>query len=245
MRATVGCAIALLSCFSGHAEAGRTHFGWLFGTELNPNRGVELENWIVDINQLDKPDRVKVHETHTWTGIVVAVSDHLQLAIDVQSAYADNHVDPPSTNLSMFGGDVRWRPQAADDTGPLKNLFRIGVQKLVQERAGIRGEVNIVSSYEVGRVFATLDLGVIDEHVPGTNVIECHSGAGVSVRVEHGLRLGGEVYGELTISGPDPGWMIVGPTVGLTSGRFWGAANFGVGVLGIRDAGRITLGVVL
>ena len=41
MRATVGCTIALLSCLSVRAEAGRSHFGWRFGTELNPNRGVD------------------------------------------------------------------------------------------------------------------------------------------------------------------------------------------------------------
>jgi hypothetical protein len=86
---------------------------------------------------------------------------------------------------------------------------------------------------------------VIEEHLPAEDVFEFHPGFGVSARIVDGFRLGGEAYGELTVIGPDPGWIVIGPTVSLTSGRLWGAATFGIGVLGIRDAGRITIGVVL
>ena len=40
-------------------------------------------------------------------------------------------------------------------------------------------------------------------------------------------------------------WLVVGPTVSLTHGRFWGAATLGIGVFGIRDAPRLTFGVAL
>ena len=73
----------------------------------------------------------------------------------------------------------------------------------------------------------------------------CWAGGRRLTRVAKDFRIGAELYGELTLTGDDISWMVVGPTVSLTSGRMWGAATFGVGVLGVRDAGRITFGVAL
>src|SRR5215210_6602917 len=124
-----GWAFALVVMLSATAaEAGRTHFGWMFGTEINPRRSVELESWIIDINHLAKPDGIEVHETQVWLGFVFALDEHFQLAVQTETEYADDHVEKPSTNLVKFGGDVRWRPQAPDAKG-LTTLFRFGVKK--------------------------------------------------------------------------------------------------------------------
>jgi hypothetical protein len=243
MRAAVVIATAILCC-PAIAAAGRSHFGWIYGSEINPNNGVELENWIIDTNQKGAADGGTVDETETWTGIVFALSEHVQLAVALETNYTDDHMTTPATNVDKFGADVRWRPQAADAKG-LTTLFRFGLKRLVADRAGVRTEADIVTSFEAGRFVASLDVGAIEEHLPGDNVFEAHPGIGASVRVVGGFRVGAEVYGEFTVIGPDPSWAVAGPTVSLTSGRLWGAATFGAGVLGIKDGGRITLGVVL
>nr|MBA3458146.1 hypothetical protein [Deltaproteobacteria bacterium] len=38
------------------ASAGRTQYGWLFGTEVMPERGAELQTWIDEQNGLDPVD---------------------------------------------------------------------------------------------------------------------------------------------------------------------------------------------
>src|SRR6267154_638100 len=113
------------------AGAGRTHFGWQYGTELNPERGVEVETWIIDMHRLNKAGGTVDDETGFWWGIVVAVSEHVELAIPIEAEYVDNRdpANPPATNFIRFGGEVRWRPQSPDpiEAGPLTNLFRFGV----------------------------------------------------------------------------------------------------------------------
>lgn len=227
------------------AHAGRSRFGWLYGTEINPERGVEVESWIVEVN---KQGPGKTDETDFWWGPVIALTPHLEIAIPVESEYHNDHDGTaPSTQVVRFGGEVRYRPQSPDriDAGPLANLFRFGVKRMIDNRSGIRTELDVVTSYECGSVFALVDLGVIDEHVPGVDVFEIHSGAGVSVRLADGWRVGGETYGEITMTGDGVSWAVIGPTVGLTAGRFWGAATLGVGMFGVRDAGRITFGLAL
>ena len=71
------------------------------------------------------------------------------------------------------------------------------------------------------------------------------SSGGISIRATKELRFGVESYGELLVEGNGTSWYVVGPTVSLTSGRFWGAASYGIGVLGIRDAPRVTFGLAL
>jgi hypothetical protein len=60
------------------------------------------------------------------------------------------------------------------------------------------------------------------------------------------LRVGAEVYGELPLNdNSSTRWLVVGPTASYTRGLFWGAATYGVGLFGLRDAPRITFGVAL
>src|SRR5215207_9366273 len=49
------------------ASAGRTHFAWLYGTDIVPERGVELETWILEENQ---EGDTKKSETAFWWGPV-------------------------------------------------------------------------------------------------------------------------------------------------------------------------------
>jgi hypothetical protein len=227
------------------ARAGRGRFGWLYGSELVPEKGVELESWLVNTNQKGDTNE---NEFDWWFGPVFSVTPHLELAIPLEAEYVDNHMDPALSQFVRFGGEIRYRPQSPDpvDAGPLTNMFRFGVKRMIDKPAGVRTELDIVATYQSGPFLATIDLGAIDEHVTNdADVVEFRPGGGASVRVVRDLRIGAELYGELTLTGDDVSWMVVGPTVSLTSGRIWGAASAGVGVLGVRDAGRITFGVAL
>lgn len=221
------------------ASAGRTHFGWLYGTDIVPERGTEVENWISEENK--KGDE-KSDETAFWWGPVFAVTQHVELAISAEAAD-----ETSGTHFTRWGGEVRYRPQSPDliDAGPFATLFRLGAKRMIHERAGVRGEADIVASYTSGSVFVEADLGSVLEHTANDDQLELRPGAGVSVRVTGDFRLGVESYSELIAVGNETSWLVVGPTASLTSGRFWGAATLGIGVFGIRDAPRVTFGVAL
>jgi hypothetical protein len=245
MRHLTLCALLVVLASGRSAHAGRTHFGWLYGSELVPENGTEVETWIVEENKKGSNER---DETSFWWGPVFAVTQHLELAIPIEAAYANEH--DGSTDLVHFtrwGAEFRYRPQSPDpiDAGPVATLFRAGAKRLIEDRAAVRFEADLVVSVNSGRVFALIDLGAITQRVPGANESEVRPGAGVSVRVVGDLRLGVESYGELIVEGEGTSWLVVGPSVSLTSGRFWGAATLGVGLFGLRDAPRLTFGVAL
>ena len=230
---------AVLISYVAPAHAGRTHFAWLYGSDVIPERGVEIENWILEENQ--KGD-ANTGETSFWWGPVIALTQHLEFAISAEAAS-----EAGDTRFTRWGADVRYRVQSPDpiDAGPLATLFRVGAKRLINERAGIRGEADIVASYTVGSVIASVDLGSVFEHTPDADELELRPGAGVSVRVVDDFRLGVETYSELIAKGDGTSWLVVGPTASLTHGRFWGAATYGIGLFGIRDAPRLTFGVAL
>jgi hypothetical protein len=241
---TCGLAALMLASWAAPAHAGRSHFGWLYGSDVIPERGVEMETWIVEEN---KKGDGKIDETSFWWGPVMALTAHLELAIPIEAGHFDDHVTPPSNQFTRWGGELRWRPQSPDkiDAGPLTNLIRVGAKRLIDARAGIRGEADVVTSYDFGDVIASVDLGAIVEHTPDATAFELRPAAGVSVRAWGDLRLGGELYSELIVRGEGTSWLVVGPTIALTRGRFWGAATYGIGVFGLRDAPRLTFGLAL
>ena len=229
----------VLAASATPAQAGRSHFGWMYGTDVIPERGVEIESWILEENQ--KGDSTS-GETAFWWGPVVALTAHLELAISMEAAEEEG-----SPHFTRWGADLRYRPQSPDavDAGPFATKFRIGAKRLILDRAGIRGEADAIASYTAGRVLASIDAGAVFQHTPAEDEVELRPAAGVSVRAVDDLRFGVELYSELIVKGEGTSWLVVGPTVSLTHGRFWGAATLGIGLLGIRDAPRLSFGVAL
>ncbi len=235
----LACVAVVLIATAPRADAGRTHFGWLYGSEVIPERGVEIENWILEEN---KKGDAKTDETSFWWGPVVALTQHLEFAISTEIADETDGI-----HFTRWGAEARYRPQSPDpiDAGPLATLFRVSAKRVVHQRDGVRGEADIVASYTMGRVLFAVDLGGILEHAPGVTESEVRPGGGVSLRVVDDFRLGIETYAELITQGEGTSWLVIGPTASLTHGRFWGAATLGIGVFGIRDAPRLTFGVAL
>ena len=93
------------------AHAGRTHFGWLYGTDVVPERGTEFETWIVEEN---KKGDDKIDETSFWWGLVFALTPHLELAITTEAAFEKSRVEEGNVHFTRWGGELRYRPQSPD-----------------------------------------------------------------------------------------------------------------------------------
>lgn len=222
------------------AEGGRTHYGWLYGTEVNPERGVEIETWILQENGKDGEE-----ETLAWWAPVVGLTERLELAIPFEAAYKAEG-DEASTDFERFGGELRYRFNSPDplQSGPLTVLARGGVKRLVKARSGMRGEADLVVAFEQGRFHAEIDLGTIAERVSDEdNHIELRPGGGLSMETVSMLRIGAEAYAEIGVHGETKDWLAIGPTVSLTRGRFWTSGTMAVGVFGIDSAPRINFGI--
>jgi hypothetical protein len=242
MRRAVTIAVVLLA--AGRAEAGRTFYGWSYGTELNPERGVELETWMIEEDGKDQGGQGR--ETRLWWAPTIGITDHFELALPAELAWQLDG-GKASTTLDRLGAELRFRPQSPDplEAGCWTTMFRVAVKRLVTDKA-VRGEADAVIAYEHDRVHAELDLGVIGErYFDMPNVAELHPSGGVSIRVTPELRLGAEGYGEVAIRGEAnyASWVIAGPSLAWTHGRFWLAGNFGIGVYQIRAAGRLNFAV--
>jgi hypothetical protein len=238
---SVGLAIVALVLAEGAAHAGRSHFGWLYDTETVPERGVELEQWITDQHRQGPTHE---NETSLWWAPVIGITDQLELAlpIDWQWTSAD-YPASPRTFLANYGAELRYRFVTADpvDAPALVPLLRVAVDKLVIEKEAYELQADAVLSYSCGRVHAVANLGAYGEIHRGTDTYATRSGAGVSIEVTEELRLGAEVYGEYGLSSgaPDDDWIIAGPDLSWTHGRFWLSAGYGVGVYQISSAPRI------
>src|ERR1041385_4547081 len=74
--------VAIVLAYAAPAHAGRSHFGWLYGSDIIPERGVELESWINEENQKTGE---KTGETSFWWGPVMALTQHLEFAISAEA----------------------------------------------------------------------------------------------------------------------------------------------------------------
>jgi hypothetical protein len=90
---------------------------------------------------------------------------------------------------------------------------------------------------------AVVDAATIVEHVPGETLRELDPGIGVSYRATGDLRFGVEAYGEFPLDEDNLDWIVFGPQVSLTHGRFWGVLTYAIGVTGIRTAPRVKFGI--
>jgi hypothetical protein len=226
------------------ADAGRTHLAWSYGTDIVPERGTEVETWILEENG---EGDIEETETAFWWGPVMALTPHLEFAIPIEAEFKDEKDGNAGVHFSRWGGEFRYRVQSPDpvDAGPFVTKFRIGAKRRIEERAGYQLEADAIASYESGRVFVLADFGAITERAPGGDESQLRPSGGISVRATKELRFGVESYGELLVEGDGTSWYVVGPSISITSGRFWGAATYGIGVFGINNAPRVTFGVAL
>ena len=234
----------LLVVAASSAHAGRTHFGWLYDTETQPERGVELETWILQENGKGDDEVGREDETLVWWGPVFSLSEKLELAVPIEFAYK-REGEESGTNLERYGGELRYRFNSPDPmlAGPVTVLVRGGAKRFAQARSAGRGEADLVVAFERGRFHAEVDAGTVAEWVPGEDTVEVRPGAGFSIEIASRLRLGAEAYAELGVSGETKDWLAVGPTVSLTRGRYWLTGTLPIGVFGIDSAPRVNFAI--
>lgn len=243
--APLAAAVLLLALAGRQAHAGRSGFAWFFDTEVVPERGVELETWLIDENSLGDQD---VDTTRLVWQPAVGVTERLELALPVELDFVEAG-DPAAgqTQLGNYGAEVRWRLASPDpiEAGRVVPLLRLGAKRLVAARERVRGEGDLVVSMDLGHCWrAVADLGVFAETGTGKDFVSLRPGAGVNAPLATDLRIGVEAFANFKrddLRSTD--WMVVGPNLAWTHGRFWLAATFGIGVFGIDTAPRINWAV--
>jgi hypothetical protein len=237
---------AVLVAAPGSAHAGRTFYGWLYGSEVMPERGVELQSWITEKNFGDDDVPPNKRETDWLFGAFIGVTDQLELGLPLEIDWIRDASGVSKTSFSRYGAELRYRFVTQDpvDAPAFVPLLRVGVKRLTGNRDAVRPEADLVLSYETGIVQVAADLGFVAEIESGTRVMELRPAAGVSVLAieDFDMRFGAEVYAEIKDKSR-PDWIIAGPNFSYTHGRFWLTAVYGIGLKGIGNAPRVQLGI--
>lgn len=230
------------------AHAGRSFYGWLYGTEVLPERGVELQSWVQEENE--KYERRVTESWLSW-GPWIGITDQLELGLPVELEWTnivpgtDPPVIRPSSTFRRFGIEARYRLVSPDPVNApaLAPLIRIAVKRDVTQRDDLRLEGDAVVSYDAGAVQALIDLGATADVSSGAQHVELHPGAGLSVRVTDELRIGGEIYSELSAHALADSWATAGPDLSWSHGRFWLSGALGIGFYHVRVAPRVIWGI--
>ena len=239
-------AVLLVACLVPRtADAGRSFYGWLYTTEVMPERGVELQTWILDESGKYGTSN---KETWIWWGPVIGVTDQLELALPIELEWQSSEVDDvvrASFTFKRFGIEARYRMASPDpaEASSLVPLVRIAAKRDVIVRDRLRVEGDAVLSYDIGPLNAVIDIGVIADVATASSHTELRPGGGISVQVASGLRLGVEAYSELSLDARGESWAAVGPNLAWTHGRFWFSGAFGIGVYHIKTAPRVMWGI--
>lgn len=230
------------------AHAGRSFYGWLYGSEVVPERGVELQTWIWDEN--DKYGRRNRESWLLWSA-AVGVTDQLEIGLPVELAWTDtlSATDPTMHTVSFmfkrFGLEARYRFASPDpvDAPALVPLLRVAVKRDVLNRDNVRLEGDAVMTYTAGPVQLVADVGMVGDVNSTTQHYEARPGAGFSVAATSELRVGGEVYSELSLDQGSESWASAGPSLSWTHGRFWISGSLGIGLYHVKVASRVMWGI--
>ena len=245
----VRCVVCAVIALPSVAFAGRSFYGWLYGTDVLPERGVELGTWVQEENgQSNNPG--PANETRWWQAVEVGITDQLEVVFPLEIAW-DQGINGNSqtqfTSFDRFGIDARYRFVTSDPVHApaLVPLLRVSVMQDILHHGGVFMEADAVAAYTVGRFQAAVDLGIFSEAGLGSanDIFEFHPSAGVSVEVVEQLRLGAEVHAELAYEPSSNTWVAVGPNLAWTHGRFWISGMYGIGVDNIHNAPRVQWGV--
>ena len=209
------------------AEAGRRPFIWVWDTEVLREREIEMEQWIWEV------DRDKKHAAWLWWAPVLGVTDRLELAIPLEgvttwgakpgATAADPEVWETSTRIARYGVELRWRLADNDpeDAGPFVPLLRVAVKRDLGPKLAWLLEGNVVASYDRGSLHTAVDLGVFHSIGNAWGGTWLSYAGGVTYGARDGLRIGGEVFGEVGISSGWNSFTMVGPDIAWTHGRTW------------------------
>lgn len=209
-----------------------------------PERGVELQSWITEENFAERT------QTSWLFGALVGVTDRFELGFPLEIDWFRGPGQMPGTTIaatqfSRFGIEGRYRfvMQGPVDGPAVVPLVRVAVKRLTANRDAVQPEVDFVLSYESGIVQVLADLGFAAVLDPDDQAYELRPGLGVSVLVADDLRVGAEGFAKVRSEGGS--WVIAGPNLSWTHGRFWISGAFGIGIVQdrIETAPRVQWGI--
>jgi len=237
--------VATILLAPGAASAGRTQFGWLFGTEVMPERGAEIQTWVTEENATE-PDNY--HETLWGVSALIGITDQLELAFPVELVWKDTSMTNPSFTFKRYGAELRYRFVSQDpvDAPPFAPLARIAVKRDVTTRDTTVLEADLVASTITpsGSVQGLVDLGITGDVSRNDHHVEARPGAGVSFKVYDDFRLGAEVFAHLSLDSKEKSWAAAGPNLAWSHGRSWVSAAFGIGLYQIKTAPALQWGIM-
>jgi hypothetical protein len=224
------------------ASAGRSPFGWLSGTEVVPERGVELETWIQDLDNVGIAER---DETELGWAATVGITDQLELSLPIELSWSRVGAVPGETSLDRWGAEARYRFASSDpvDAPALVPLLRVSVKREIDDRRAATVEGEAVLSYDCARVHAAASVSWRQTLHGGVDPIRVRPMAGVTVAITDALRVGVEAVSSFAAAGPGADWVAVGPDVAWTHGRFWLSASAPIGLSNVDAATRVRWGV--
>jgi hypothetical protein len=227
------------------AHAGRTFYGWLQDTQVMPERGAEIATFISEENYLEEADRLR--DTTWWIGPSIGINDQLELTLPVEFAWDRSDHSPPRSNFTNYGAEIKYRFVTADpvDKPDFAPAVRVGVKRIVIGPRDVwQPELNFIGSYETGIFHSVIDLGLVGDVGPDSHHFEAHPGVGVSIEAIEDIRLGAEVFAELSLDdNGDGSWAVVGPNISWSHGRSWLSASYGIGIYKVRDAPKLNWGI--
>lgn len=218
------------------AHAGRQPFTELHDNEVLPARVVELQS---DLHEfVGTPDGANDDVEASW-GAAFGLTHTVELVLNTELAY-----EPAAraTAFTWYGGQLNLRlarPGPPPPPGHIVPLVRIGVQRIVGNDA-VEGDLELVLGTDVTKGVRAVAMAGATASTLGAARLD--GGLGVLGEPTEGVRVGGEVYGQLPLV-TTPGWnsgratasLEVGPTISVTQGPYWITLG-GMAGLGARRA---------
>ena len=229
------------------AHAGRTFYGWLVDTDVMPERGAEIQNWIDEENHNDAANGLSIT---TWgMSTFIGITDQLEFNVPLEVLWFGKTGGPAGTAFVNFGGEFRYRMVTNDhvERPAFAPLVRVGARRLIVNRDAVETNVGLSTSYETGVFRALTDVSLIST-IDDDSQFEVRAGAGVSIEVYDEIRVGAEALAHISLEEPampdaPKNWLVAGPNASWTHGRFWLSASYGVGIKNIGTAPRVVWGI--
>jgi len=233
-----GAAFALL-LLSSPAYAGRTFYGWLPETDTLPEDSFELGTSLYEHTNLGA---YHVRSTSLLWTPAIGITHCLELAFPIELVTRTQDDAAPWSGVSRYGAELRWR--FLRNWPELRPLARFAISRDVELQSQVHSEGALAASYDVGPVQIEGVLGgVLDVNFSHVHQ-ELRPGLGAIARINDELRLGAELYAQLSRDATVPSWAVLGPDVAWQRGRFWLSGAFGVGIKNITAAPRLNLGAI-
>jgi len=226
----------------GVAHAGRSFFGWLSGSEVMPERSVELQTWVQEENRID--DEADRSESVWGVSPQIGVTDQLELGLPLEVLWARTPSGGGDTSLSSYGIEGRYRlvTQDPEEAPAFAPLIHASVERLVLARDTLHAKLGVVSTYEVGGTLIAAQLNVAVDATREEAQFSAYPAVGASFSIVGDLRAGAEAFGRYSFDSGDGRWS-AGPNLAWTHGRFWMSVAYGIGLKGIKDAPRMQWGI--